>query len=215
MRSFETTVGVKQKIRELLCKTTAQYYNTLSPIEIFTLTSNEMIDYGMFKNHFPNAHITCVERDKVTHRSLRDAGVRALRGTTTQHFTERSRLEEPYNLLFLDYFGHLSSHIIADIDLLIHGNQNTPFLLPKDKPTVIGITLSKKMRSKQHMHLFKSIITKQDEVITCNAINTQALLLSRFDSKFEASAVSTNLMEYRASEQSYPMFFFCFVVQRY
>jgi len=215
MKSFETTFGAKQKIRELLCRTTAKYYNVNTPIEILTLTSNEMLDYELFRTKFPQAHITCVERDTHTHKSLRCAGIRALKGTTTQHFRERSQMEEPYTLIFLDYYGHISSSVITDIDLLVHGNSNTPFLLPRDKPAIVGITLSKKMRSKRHLHLFNTIVTKQDEIVEYNAINTQALLLSRFDSKFEATALPTSLMEYKASEQSYPMFFFCFVVQRY
>lgn len=211
IKSFETQIGPKQLVRNLLVK------HTESPFTILTLPGRKMLCHKTFKKAWPKSTVIGIER-------LRSDWEEISKQMLCYHCDVRSYIEmqkfqcSHLDLVFLDYFSFLNSSVEDDIRSLLR-NEN---ILHTGKSTVLGITLMKAIRgdSMETLGKMKSTIFDGKFIKRENNVEEVSRYLAHFmidvTIDFPISFELLEKFEYRADEEggSTPMYFFLFKIQK-
>jgi len=209
-KSCVSTNGPKQDCRQKIIDFALKYNKSQDPLHIFTMPSKYHRCYDMFKETFKTAQIDSVERDKQIAYDLRKKGIYTHTCTTTEFFANIRDFDQPYDILFLDYYGHYTKAISNELDMIISNNNITP----NNKPFVLAVTLSKSIRQSNADNIKdirKKSSTRINEVFDYNINTLSAALLELFKNLI---IYDTYVTEYKVSQKSVPMFFLCYALQK-
>lgn len=207
MKAFETTIGPKQQVRNLLCSHAAKLPTVR---KIFTLPSREALCYYTFKQKFPTAAITCIENQKDIVKILHEKDIECQHTDIKTYANNVVNLERHHDVVFLDYYSFLSAGILEEIKAFI-GNDN---IIHQGKPTILGITLMKGMRQNKQdtLDLLSKYRWKGYRTGTENTLKAVSEGVCGFlDIEFEFTDIKLlESVEYSASKGSTPMYFLLF-----
>lgn len=211
-KSFETSVGEKQRCRDLLCSRSKEVLGT-SIKKILTLPSREALCYHTFNKAFKRAKIVCIERDLDICEDLWKQDIDCINTTIQDYAQEKTRVEQHHDVLFLDYYSFMSKSILEDLKALIK-NRN---ILHKGKRAVIGITLMKGMRQNKDetLKIMQNYIYKGERLVMSNTVDSVGEALCNFlGCEFELDEVTDlDRIEYRAQDNSTPMYFYTIAIK--
>lgn len=209
-KSFETSKGPKQAIRDRLCDITQCVVGT--PKSIFTLPGREGLCVKTFRKRFgQRVSISGVEREPSDWDLIYNKGINVELSDISNYAKTRVNKCPHFDLVFLDYFGALDQSKLNDIKTFL----NNPNIIHKGKSTILGITLSKhvshgrKDRSEARSNLIKSH-TYYGE--TANTLDSVGQVLSNFIACELPNMETVRMLEaieYRAEEGSSTMYFYC------
>lgn len=209
-KSFETTRGPKQQIRNLLVKHTA------SPKTILTLPGRKMLCAKLFKRTWPKATIIGLEQNVPAWEVI--SSEMFCYQCTLRSYVELQKITVSHlDLVFLDYFSYLNSSVEDDIKALLRN----ACLLHPGKETTLGITLMKAMRSESDETLEKMNTTIFDGEIhgkRANSLGEVGRYLTHFmidaTIDFPVAFELVESVEYEAGAGSTRMYFYCFKVRK-
>jgi hypothetical protein len=210
MKSFETSQGPKQQVRDSIVSLAKDHIPHVH--KILTLPGREALCVKTFQKHFPNSSIRGIERNKEDWQKIVDKGIDCIQGTVQDYASQVTSPTLHHDIVFLDYFSFFNKDVLTGIEDVVWN----PYILHADKPTILGITLAKAIRhEKDEMLDFirENIHLEYKEEPINNLDMVGRALLSRVTTKGRKtfSHVETlNALEYSADKGSSLMYFFCF-----
>ena len=205
MKAFETNLGPKQEVRNLICSHSENIIPNVK--KIFTLPSKEALCYYTFKERFPKANISCIERDESIARILWDKDIECQVTTIKDYAKSKVTLERHHDIVFLDYYSFLSAGILDEIKTFVT-NDN---IIHPNKDVIVGITLMKAMRrdGEKTLDLLSDYRYKGYRSGTDNEVSQVASgILGFLDIECYLRDVELlESLEYKASKNSTSMYF--------
>ena len=214
MKSFETTLGPKQGIRESLVQVALAHIVQVK--KIFTLPGKECLCVNTFKQTFPQANIRAVERVKEDWESIIENNVDCTLGTVQDYANQITRPTMHHDIIFLDYFSFLNKDVLTGIKSMI---QNS-FILHRGKKAILGITLMKAIRQEkddmldfinENVYLSKGVVPENTLAMVGHALHCW---INRENQTYLQKVELLDSKEYRASETSTPMYFYTFLIEK-
>jgi hypothetical protein len=210
-KSFEINEGPKQNIRNLLVKN-----SPITPNAILTLPGRKMLCVETFKKAWPNVTVIGIERSREDWETISQKMLCYNCDVKTYIDRQQNGMSH-LDLVFLDYFTYLNTSVEEDIaSLLLSDN-----LLHKGKTTILGITLSKGIRSEADemlLRMKKSAFNYDRRKITNNLTDVGDYLTNKMIDvtiQREMGIELTDSIEYKAGEGSSTMYFYCFKITKY
>lgn len=215
-KAFETIYGDKQRCRELICELADQEIGYSQVKKIFTLPSKEALCYEVFKRHYKRPRIVCIERDPEICEYLWDEKNIDCTNTTVRDYSqEKVSPEQHHDIIFLDYYSFLSKDILEDIKCFLE-NDN---ILHKNKKSIIAITLMKGMRVNKNntISVMREFIYQGERKEITNNVENVTNAIKNYISCLSIDCKEVKLLEsleYKAGENSSPMYFLVFSVEK-
>ncbi len=200
-KAFETEEGEKQRCRDLIV--VAANKLKLTTPHIFTLPSRKHLCYNTFKEAWPSSSVTCIERDAEISAELNKKGILCCTTTTTEFISTIPDWYPKFDIMFLDYYSFFGKQVAEDIELVFKKG-----LL--SKTGVLAVTLSKGIRVGKDtaLDILKENYYEWEQVDY--TIHTVGSWLLGLISEYDYTRVDNTALEYKASDNSTPMFFLLF-----
>jgi len=210
-KAFETNQGPKQECRDLIVKHSKQ----LNPKTIFTLPAKQGLCVKTFKKHLKPSTIIGVERDEKDFKIIQDTlNMQCYKSDIRQYVYSQTLKTNHHDVVFLDYFSFLNMNVIGDINAFIN---NDNILHPK-KQFILAITLAKSMRGQTEdmLNYMSKVIVDGNQRNADNSLEDveEALLSVLIDSHSNLGIECLVKKEYKAQQQSMPMYFLMFLLTK-